>query len=75
MAERIAQSTADRVVVVDVPHSRYALPGAGWSYDLLVGIVDAMEQQDRFVREASYPVPGGSATVWRRRGDAATGAD
>jgi hypothetical protein len=75
MAERIAQSTAGRVVVLDVPHSRYALPGAGWSYDLLVGIVDAMEQQDRFVREASYPVPGGSATVWRRRADAATGAD
>jgi hypothetical protein len=77
MAESIAQSNADVVVIVDAPHSGYALPSAGWTYDVLVGIVDAMEQQDRFVRVASYPVPGGSASVWRRRAYArsATGAD
>jgi hypothetical protein len=67
MAESIAQSNADVVVIVDAPHSGYALPSLGFTYDVLVGIVDAMEQQDRFVRVASYPVPGGSASVWRRR--------
>jgi hypothetical protein len=75
MAESIAQSNADAVVIVDAPHSGYALPRLGWTYDLLVGIVDAMEQQDRFVRVASYAVPGGSASVWRRRMFAVAGAD
>jgi hypothetical protein len=77
MAESIVQSNADLVVIVDAPHSAYALPSLGLTYDVLVGIVDAMEQQDRFVRVASYPVPGGSASVWRRRAYAhgATGAD
>ncbi len=77
MAESITRSNADVVVVIDAPHSGYALPRLGWTYDVLVGIVDAMAQQDRFVRVASYPVPGGSASVWRRRAYArgATGAD
>ena len=74
MAESIAQSDADLVVIVDAPHGGYALPSLGLTYDVLVGIVEAMEQQDRFVRIASYPVPGGSASVWRRR-MFATGAD
>jgi hypothetical protein len=37
----------------------------------MVGIVGAIEQQDRFVRVATYSLPdeGGEATVWRRRKD------
>jgi hypothetical protein len=77
LAESILQSNADVVVIIDAPDSGYALPSLGWTYDVLVGIIDAMEQQDRFVRVASYPVPGGSASVWRRRAYArgAAGAD
>ena len=69
MAARVAETTADHIVVIDAPHARYALPVLGWIYDRMVGIVDAMRTQDRFVRIATYPIQdhGAMASVWRRR--------
>ncbi|WP_420132564.1 glycosyltransferase family 39 protein [Rhodopseudomonas sp.] len=68
MAERIAQSTADVVVIIDAPDSRYSLPWAGWEYPRMVGIVDAMAEQTRYKRTATYDLPDqqGRATIWRR---------
>ena len=69
MAERIAQSAAERIVVIDAPGSRYSDRTLSWYYEVMAGIVDAMESQDRFVRIATYPIPshGAQAVVWRRR--------
>jgi hypothetical protein len=69
MAERIARSSAERIVIIDAPDSRYSDRGLGWTYEVMAGIVDAMESQDRFVRFAAYPIPsqGAQAVVWRRR--------
>ncbi len=69
MAERIARSAAERIVVIDAPGGRYSYRVLGWTYDVMAGIVDAMESQDRFVRIATYPIPsqGAQALVWRRR--------
>lgn len=69
MSERIAQSTADVVVIIDAPHSRDEGPGFGWVYANMVGIVDAMADQTRYQRGTSYALPIGdaTATIWRRR--------
>lgn len=69
MVDRIAGSAAERIVVIDAPGSRYSDRGLGWYYEVMAGIVDAMESQDRFVRIAAYPIPshGALAVVWRRR--------
>ena len=69
MAERIARSAAERIVIIDAPGGRYSYPVLGWTYEVMAGIVDAMESQDRYVRVATYPIPsqGAQAVVWRRR--------
>ena len=68
MADLISRSSAERIVVIDAPHGRYSFPALGWTYDRMVGIVDAMEQQQRFVRRAVYEIPshGAKAVVWAR---------
>ena len=72
MAARIAASPADAFAVVDAPTSPYAL-ALGLTYDRMIGIMDALATQDRYVRVAVHAVPtfGAEASVWRRR-DAAT---
>jgi len=69
MAERIAQSTADVIVTIDAPRIRYALPSVGWVYANMAGLLDAMAEQIRYARSASYPLAVGdaTATIWRRR--------
>jgi hypothetical protein len=69
MADRIARSVAERIVIIDAPGSRYSIRSVGWTYEVMAGILDAMESQDRFVRLATYPIPsqGAQAVVWRRR--------
>jgi Dolichyl-phosphate-mannose-protein mannosyltransferase len=71
MADRIANSTSDVFVIIDAPGSRYSLPGLGWVYEKMVGVVDAMQNQSRYVRVADYPIPseGAQASIWRRRND------
>ncbi|MFZ5739809.1 glycosyltransferase family 39 protein [Rhodopseudomonas palustris] len=69
MADRIAQSTADVVVIIDAPRSRDESPSFGWVHAKMVGIVDAMADQTRYLRGNSYALPIGeaTATIWRRR--------
>jgi hypothetical protein len=69
MAERVAATDAEYLVVIDAPASRYQLARMGWSYKNMAGILDAMAAQDRFARVADFPLPqhGGEAVVWRRR--------
>jgi len=69
MAARLATSRAEAFAIVDAPGSPYALPPLGWTYDRLVGIVDAMAAQDRYVRVAIHAVPdfGAQASLWRLR--------
>lgn len=69
MAARIAQSTADVVLIIDAPRSREESPSVGWVHAKMVGIVDTMADQTRYVRDASYALPIGdaTATIWRRR--------
>lgn len=66
--ERIAQSTADVVVVIDAPDSVYSSSLLGWDYARMAGIVDAMAGQTRYKRTATYDLPDqqGRATIWRR---------
>ncbi|MCG6205048.1 glycosyltransferase family 39 protein [Rhodopseudomonas sp. HC1] len=68
MRDRIARSTADVVVIIDAPDSRYSLPLLGWDYARMAGIVDAMADQTRYKRTATYDLPDqqGRATIWRR---------
>ncbi|MBB1092283.1 glycosyltransferase family 39 protein [Rhodopseudomonas palustris] len=69
MTERIARSTADIIVTIDSPTSRYQLPSVGWVYSRMAGILDAMAEQTRFARAATYDLPDeqAQATIWRRR--------
>lgn len=69
MAARIAQAASEYFVIIDAPHSRNSIPYLNWTYDLLVGQVDAMRQQDVYVLKATYPVPSHRAEVmlWQRR--------
>ncbi len=69
MANEIAETTAERIVVIDAPRSAHALPELGWVYERMAGIVDAMASQDRFTVEAVVPLPdhGAEVTIWRRR--------
>jgi hypothetical protein len=69
MAALIAASPAEVFAIVDAPGSAYGFPWLGQTYDLLVGIVDAMATQDRYVRVAVHAVPsfGAQASVWRLR--------
>jgi hypothetical protein len=67
MADRIANSKSDVFVIIDAPGSRYSDPGLGWVYEKMVGVVDAMQDQTRYVRVANYPIPsqGAQASIWR----------
>jgi hypothetical protein len=69
MTDIVAQSAAERIVVIDAPTSRYDFPMLGWTYDKMAGVVDAMEQQSRFKRYVEHEIPsqGGRATVWMRQ--------
>jgi hypothetical protein len=69
MAARLAASQSEAFAIVDAPGSPYALAQLGWTYDRLVGIVDAMAAQDRYVRVAVHAEPdfGAEASVWRPR--------
>ncbi|MFT4276671.1 MAG: glycosyltransferase family 39 protein [Rhodopseudomonas sp.] len=69
MADRIEHATADVVVTIDAPHSRDESPAFGWVHANMVGIIDAMADQTRYVRGNSYALPIGdaTATIWRRR--------
>ncbi|WP_234827073.1 glycosyltransferase family 39 protein [Rhodopseudomonas palustris] len=69
MADRIEHSTADIIVTIDAPHSRDESPAFGWVHAKMVGIIDAMADQTRYVRGNSYALPIGdaTATIWRRR--------
>jgi hypothetical protein len=69
MAARIAGSQAEVFAFVDAPESPYALPAAGWTYDRMVGMMDAVASQDRYIRSADHAVPefGARLSVWRLR--------
>jgi len=66
MAARIASSRAQLFVIIDAPGCPYELPELGWTYGRLVGILDAMADQDRFVRVADHAVQtiGGEVSFW-----------
>ncbi|MBI5132468.1 MAG: glycosyltransferase family 39 protein [Rhodopseudomonas palustris] len=68
MAQRVAQSTADVIVTIDSPSTRHELPSVGWVYPKMAGILDAMNEQTRYARGASYDLPDeqATATIWRR---------
>jgi len=74
MADRIRNSTSGVFVIIDAPGSRYSLPALGWVYEKMVGVVDAMQDQTRYVRVADYTLPseGAQASIWRRRNDGRT---
>lgn len=69
MARRVLETKADHIVLIDAPRSSHRHPSAGWTYDIMVGVVDAMRQQTRFEPIASHPLPGhdAQASIWRRR--------
>jgi hypothetical protein len=69
MTERLAQSRSDVIVTIDAPGRRHELPQIGWVYSRMVGIIDAMDQQTRYARGASYHLADGqgTATIWRLR--------
>jgi len=68
-AERIGRASARIFVTIDAPAGRDSLPEMGWVYPTMVGILDAMAAQTRYVRGASYDLPGhdARATIWRLR--------
>jgi len=74
MAERVAGSHAAAFLIVDAPASPYELPTVGLTYDRMVGIVDAMAAQDRYIKAEAYRVAseGAEVSVWRLR-QSATG--
>ena len=49
--------------------SRYKFSALGWTYEKMIGIVDAMHEQNLFVQVATFalPVDGAQATIWARR--------
>ncbi len=67
MRQRIAQSTADVVVIIDAPDSRYSSELLGWDYPRMIGIVDGMAEQTRYKNTRTYELPDklGRATIWR----------
>jgi hypothetical protein len=76
MSAHIASSHASLFVIIDAPGRPYELPPLGWTYDRMVGIVDAMADQDRYVRVADHGVPefGAQISIWRLRDGAASRA-
>ncbi|MEA2779613.1 MAG: hypothetical protein QOK29_1157 [Rhodospirillaceae bacterium] len=68
MANWIATTRAQRIVVVDAP-GWYEIPILGFTHDRMVGALDAMAGQDRFVRVQTIPVPSFPAevSIWRLR--------
>jgi hypothetical protein len=74
MADRIASSHTQAFVIIDAPTGYYQLPELGWTYDRMVGILDAMAEQHRYVRVATHAVPefGAEVSLWRLR-DGASG--
>ena len=76
MSARIASSRAPLFIIIDAPGRPYELPALGWTYDRMVGIVDAMADQDRYVRIADHGVPefGADISIWRLRDGAASRA-
>jgi len=77
MAARVASSPAPLFVIFDAPGRLYEFPLLGWTYDRMVGIVDAMKAQDRYVQVANLPMPrfGMEVTLWRLRDAAGNAAD
>ncbi len=69
MAELLMRTSAETVVIIDAPAYHGENEVLGWSYPVMRGILDAMVEQDRFVRAAEVAVPEQNATVtiWRRR--------
>jgi len=69
MLQDLAESRAERIVIISAPGSRYKLPALGWTYEKMIGIVDAMHEQNLFVQVATFalPVDGTQATIWARR--------
>ncbi|NVN88562.1 MAG: glycosyltransferase family 39 protein [Rhodopseudomonas sp.] len=69
MAERIGRARARIFVTIDAPGERYSLAEMGWVYPSMVGILDAMAAQTRYVRGNSYELPGhdARATIWHLR--------
>jgi len=69
MAAFIAASPAEVFAIVDAPGGYPMQLLIVGPYDRMVGIVDAMAAQDRYVRVAVRPVPsfGAQASLWRLR--------
>jgi hypothetical protein len=69
MADAIASTKADVIVVIEDPGDRYALPILGWVSAKMAGIPDAMAQQTRYHRVSTHHVAshGTKATIWRKR--------
>jgi hypothetical protein len=67
--KKIANSHSDIFVIIEAPGSRYSFPEMGWVYEKMVGVVDAMQSQIRYVRTATYLIPshGAQASIWRRQ--------
>jgi len=63
MLATLAQSRADRWIVMDAPGSAYRLPSLGFTYDRLAGVVDAMQSQTRYRPILTYAVPAQGAVV------------
>jgi hypothetical protein len=68
MAQRVAHSSADAVVIIDAPQSPNSHPPFGWVYGSMAGIPDAMTGQNNYIASGTYLLPGqgGQATLWRR---------
>lgn len=69
MAQRVNETKAERIVLIDAPLSSNQLREMGWTYEVMAGVVDAMKEQNRFERTASHAIPqhGASVSIWRRR--------
>jgi hypothetical protein len=68
MRDYLERTKVDRLVVLDAPHYPNWFADQVWSYDRMRGVIDAMADQNKFERIATYDIPqlGAQATVWRR---------
>jgi hypothetical protein len=69
MAQRVNETKAERIVLIDAPLSTNQVMALGWTYEVMAGVVDAMNEQSRFERTASYAIQqhGAFVSIWRRR--------
>jgi hypothetical protein len=65
---RLETLRSDVLVLIDAPRGRYELRVLGLTYDRMVGVVDAMRDQNRFVLQSTHEIPseGAVVTIWRR---------